>query len=95
MKSLETHLNPNVRELNQSATLAINELSAKLRSEGRQVFRLGFGQSPFPVPQPVVEALKANAHQKDYLPVKAYQLLFDLKVKVGNKPCTFNFFFVL
>jgi aspartate aminotransferase len=77
MKSLEIHLNPNVRELTQSATLAINELSAKLRSEGRQVFRLGFGQSPFPVPQPVVEALRANAHQKDYLPVKGLHELRD------------------
>ncbi len=77
MKSPEIHLNPNVRELTQSATLAINELSAKLRHEGRQVFRLGFGQSPFPVPQPVVEALRANAHQKDYLPVKGLHELRD------------------
>lgn len=77
MKSPEIHLNPNVRELTQSATLAINELSAKLRREGRQVFRLGFGQSPFPVPQPVVEALRANAHRKDYLPVKGLHELRD------------------
>ncbi|MBN1340938.1 MAG: aminotransferase class I/II-fold pyridoxal phosphate-dependent enzyme, partial [Bacteroidales bacterium] len=33
------------------------------------------GQSPFPVPTKVVEALKRNAHQKDYLPVKGLGLL--------------------
>ncbi len=63
------NLNLNVRGLGQSATLAVNERSAQLQREGRQVFRLGLGQSPFPVPAPVVEELKANAHQKDYLPV--------------------------
>lgn len=71
------HLNLNVRGLGVSATLAINERSAQLQSEGRQVFRLGLGQSPFPVPGPVVEELKANAHQKDYLPVRGLRALRD------------------
>lgn len=62
------HLNLNVRGL--GATLAINEQSSALQQTGRTVFRLGLGQSPFPVPDSVVEALKANAHQKDYLPVR-------------------------
>ena len=68
--SPDVHLNLNVRGLKQSATLAINERSAQLIREGRQVFRLGLGQSPFPVPQPIVDELRANAHQKDYLPVR-------------------------
>jgi aspartate aminotransferase len=63
-------LNLNVRGLRYSATLAINERCEELRNEGRHVYRLGLGQSPFPVPAPVVEKLKANAHQKSYLPVK-------------------------
>lgn len=66
----DVHLNLNVRGLRQSATLAINERSAELIAQGRHVIRLGLGQSPFPVPQPVVDELKANAHQKDYLPVR-------------------------
>lgn len=66
----EISLNLNVRGLPQSATLAINELSNKLRKDGRMIYKLGLGQSPFPVPQPVVDELKVNAHQKDYLPVK-------------------------
>jgi aspartate aminotransferase len=68
-------LNLNVRGLPQSATLAINERSAQLQAEGRPVFRLGLGQSPFPVPEPVTEALRSNAHQKDYLPVKGLPAL--------------------
>ncbi|MCB9555743.1 MAG: aminotransferase class I/II-fold pyridoxal phosphate-dependent enzyme [Deltaproteobacteria bacterium] len=63
-------INLNVRGLSQSATIAINDRSNALRAEGRTIFKLGLGQSPFPVPRPVVEALRANAHQKDYLPVK-------------------------
>jgi aspartate aminotransferase len=49
--------------------LTINEKSVELQRQGREVFRLGLGQSPFPVPQPVVDELKVNAYQKDYLPV--------------------------
>ena len=69
-KSFEINLNLNVRGIPQSATLAINELSAKLKLEGKHIYKLGLGQSPFPVPKVVVEELQANAHQKDYLPVK-------------------------
>lgn len=72
---MNTHLNLNVRGLGQSATLAINERSNALRSQGRRIYKLGLGQSPFPVPLPVVEALRANAFQKDYLPVKGLPAL--------------------
>lgn len=75
------HLNLNVRGLQQSATLAINERTAAIAASGRPVFRFGLGQSPFPVPEPVVEALRANAHQKDYLPVRG---LHALRQAVAN-----------
>lgn len=68
-------LNLNVRGLGPSATLAINERSAALRAAGREVFRLGLGQSPFPVPPFVVEALQAHAHCKDYLAVQGLAAL--------------------
>lgn len=63
------HLNLNVRGLAPSATLAINEKSAEMESKGLPVYRLGLGQSPFPVPERVVQALRDHAHEKDYLPV--------------------------
>lgn len=66
----DINLNLNVRGMPQSATLLINEHSKKLIQEGRRVYKLGLGQSPFPVPDVVVAALQQNAHQKEYLPVK-------------------------
>ena len=73
--SPSVHLNLNVRGLETSATLAINEHSAALQQAGKSVYRLGLGQSPFPVPDSVVAALQENAHQKDYLPVRGLQAL--------------------
>ena len=73
----EVHLNLNVRGLPLSATLEINEQSNRLLDNGRQVFKLGLGQSPFPVPAPVVKELQTNAYQKDYLPVKGLPALCD------------------
>ncbi len=69
------HLNPSIRGLKPSATIAINERSQRLRAEGRDVVRLGLGQSPFPVPDPVVDALRAHAHEKDYLPARGLPAL--------------------
>ena len=64
------HLNLNIRDLGVSATLWINERSKQLEADGQTVYKLGLGQSPFPVPETVVRALQENAYQKDYLPVK-------------------------
>lgn len=63
-------INLNVRGIQPSATLRINELSNQLKSEGKDIIKLGLGQSPFPVPDRVVDALREHAHEKDYLPVK-------------------------
>ncbi len=68
-------INPKIQSLRPSATLAMNEKSAELARAGRTVYRLGFGQSPFPIPPSVVAALQANAFQKDYLPVKGLPAL--------------------
>ncbi|MCC6903383.1 MAG: aminotransferase class I/II-fold pyridoxal phosphate-dependent enzyme [Polyangiaceae bacterium] len=63
-------LDRRVRGLTASSTLAIQERSRALIAQGKRVYRLGLGQSPFPVPETVVDALKANAAEKDYLPVR-------------------------
>ncbi len=62
-------LNLNVRGLGESPTLAIKDKCRALVREGQPVFDFGLGQSPFPVPPPVVEALRLAAVEKDYLPV--------------------------
>lgn len=63
-------LNLNVRGMRPSATVAINEHSNALIAAGHTVYKLGLGQSPFPVPPSVVESLRQHAHRKEYLPVR-------------------------
>jgi len=63
-------INPAIKALKPSATLVINEQCQQMTKNNEKVFRFGFGQSPFPVPDVVVESLRKNAHQKAYLPVQ-------------------------
>jgi len=74
-KTYEEFINPLLNGLSESDTLAINERSKALIAQGKTVYRFGLGQSPFPVPESVVEALRVNAPQKDYLPVRGLPLL--------------------
>ena len=59
-----------VKNLNLSSTLRINEISKDLEAQGKDVFKFGFGQSPFKVPDDVVLELKNNADKNNYLPVQ-------------------------
>jgi aspartate aminotransferase len=70
-------LNLNVRGMAHSATVAIHARTGELLRQGRRIFKLGFGQSPFPVPESVVQALRDHAHEKDYLPVHGLRELRD------------------
>ena len=70
-----------ILKLKESSTLVINEKSKKLISEGKKVFQFGFGQSPFPVPEKIVEKLRQNAHRKEYLPIQG---LPELRSKISK-----------
>lgn len=78
-------LNLNVRGLEVSATLAINEICKEMMKKGKKVYNLGLGQSPFPVPSPVVEALRLHAHEKEYLPVKGLSELREAVAEFHRK----------
>src|SRR3989344_4467226 len=43
--------------------------------QGKAVYNLGLGESPFPIPKEVVRSLAQNAAQNRYLPVKGLQAL--------------------
>ena len=73
----DKNLNLYIRGMKPSATVAINERSDALRADGRDIIKFGLGQSPFPVPEVVVQALRDSAHEKDYLPVKGLRTLRD------------------
>jgi aspartate aminotransferase len=75
----------NLTKLKPSATLAINEKSKELISKGKKVYRFGFGQSPFPVPQKIVSTLKKNADKKAYLPMQGLPKLRDAISKYLTK----------
>ncbi|MEM7350539.1 MAG: aminotransferase class I/II-fold pyridoxal phosphate-dependent enzyme [Acidobacteriota bacterium] len=66
---------PEIEGLEASATLAIHQRSAELASRGQRVYRIGFGQSPFPVPGRIVETLRRHAEEKAYLPVQGLPAL--------------------
>jgi len=70
-----------VKNLKPSSTLRINEISKKLESEGKKIYKFGFGQSPFQVPDDVIKELKNNAHQNKYLPMQG---LPELREAVAN-----------
>ena len=59
-----------VKNLKPSSTLRINELSKDLELQGKEIFKFGFGQSPFKVPEDVILELKKNAHHSKYLPMQ-------------------------
>ncbi len=67
----------NISKLKPSSTLVINEKSKDLISKGKKVINFGFGQSPFPVPEKIVNVLKQNAHRKEYLPIQGLSELRD------------------
>tara|TARA_B100001559_G_scaffold310666_1_gene306276 strand:+ start:115 stop:1350 length:1236 start_codon:yes stop_codon:yes gene_type:complete len=77
-----------ILKLKQSSTLVINEKCKSLINQGKKVYQFGFGQSPFPVPEKIVTALKENAHRKEYLPIQGLEKLresisINLKKKTG------------
>ena len=65
----------NILKLKQSSTLVINEKCKELIQQGKKVYQFGFGQSPFPVPEKIVNALKDNAYRKEYLPIQGLSSL--------------------
>ncbi|MBT5214122.1 MAG: aminotransferase class I/II-fold pyridoxal phosphate-dependent enzyme [Pelagibacteraceae bacterium] len=84
-------INANINKVKTSATLEINEKSKFLEKKGKQIYKFGLGQSPFPVPKNIVTELKKNSHQKDYLNVSGLE---DLRVAVSkyhSKKNKFNY----
>jgi aspartate aminotransferase len=86
---MSNRLKNKILKLKESSTLIINEKSKALINKGKKVYQFGFGQSPFPVPEKIVEALKNHAHRKEYLPIQGLPKLREaisnyLQNKTGN-----------
>ena len=70
-----------LQNLKTSSTLRINEISKDLENQGKKIFKFGFGQSPFPIPDDVEASLKKNSFQNKYL---SMQGLLELRESIAN-----------
>ena len=80
-----------VKNLKPSSTLKINEISSQLEKSGREIFKFGFGQSPFQVPADIVNELKHNAHQNKYLPMQGLDELRKSVAKYTSAKKNYNY----
>jgi aspartate aminotransferase len=80
-----------VKDLKPSSTLLINETSRKLEEQGKKIYKFGFGQSPFKVPEDVVIELKDNAHQNKYLPMQGLSELRNAVAKYTSKKKNYDY----
>ena len=80
-----------VKNLKPSSTLKINEISSQLEKSGREIFKFGFGQSPFQVPVDIVNELKHNAHQNKYLPMQGLDELRKSVAKYTSAKKNYNY----
>ena len=78
-------------DIKPSSTLSINELSKKIQTQGKKVFKFGLGQSPFPVPSILVKELQKHAHSKDYLNVSGLYELRDSIAKYHTSKNKFGY----
>ena len=81
-----------IKKLKPSATLAINEESNRLIKEGKKVYKFGFGQSPFPIPESIINSLKDNAYKNKYLPMQGLEELRSVVAEHLNKINKNNFY---
>ena len=80
-----------VKDLKPSSTLLINETSRKLEEQGKKIYKFGFGQSPFKVPEDVVIELRDNALQNKYLPMQGLSELRNAVAKYTSKKKNYDY----
>ena len=79
-----------VKSLKPSSTLKINEICKSLEKDGKIIYKFGFGQSPFEVPDDVVNELKKNAYKNKYLPMQGLSELRSSISKYYNVKSSIN-----
>ncbi len=83
-----------IQNLKPSSTLLINEKSKQLEKVGKEVFKFGFGQSPFEIPEDIVNELKNNSHKNKYLPMQGLpelrEAIASYYIKNKNYKCNKN-----
>ena len=80
-----------VKDLKPSSSLLINETSRRLEAQGKKIYKFGFGQSPFNVPENIVKELKDNAYQNKYLPMQGLSELRNAVAKYSSKKKNYDY----
>ncbi len=75
----------NLQPTAHSPTLVMHDLASIREQNGQDIIKFGFGQSPFPPPNCVVEALKKNANKYHYSPVMGLPELCEAVAKHHQK----------
>lgn len=68
----------------EASNLSMNEKIQEAIRSGEKIYHLGFGQSPFPVPEKLKVALQDNAYRNEYLSIAGE--VCKLKFKITRFP---------
>ena len=66
-----------IEAIPHSPTLWANDLVWEKRAKGETVYHMGFGESPFPVPERIQKALADAASRKEYMPAAGLPELLE------------------
>ena len=80
-----------VKNLKISSTLRINEMSKELELQGKQIFKFGFGQAAFEIPEDVNLELKNNSFRNKYLPMQGLLELREVIAKFESSRKNYNY----
>jgi len=80
-----------IKNIKPSSTLRINEISKELEKNGKKIFKFGFGQSPFEVPDDVVNELKKHASKNKYLSIQGLEELRESIAKYTSIKKEYNY----
>ncbi|XP_039265530.2 aspartate aminotransferase-like [Styela clava] len=80
METLRASLN-----IQPALNLQLNERVNELKSAGMKIHHLGFGQSPFPVPEQAQRSLRENADKAEYVAVKGLLQTRELICKLHSR----------
>jgi len=80
-----------IKNIKPSSTLRINEISKELEKNGKKIFKFGFGQSPFEVPDDVVNELKKHASKNKYLSIQGLEELRESVAKYNSIKKKYNY----
>lgn len=72
---MKLRIHPRVEGVEHSPTLDIHQRVTERRDHGADVVHFGFGESPFPVPALILDALRKHAGDNRYLPTQGLPAL--------------------